>query len=84
MHDAAKPDAPATPAVAGTIRAGAALGARPPIRSDRSDIERQVRARYAAELSAADICESLQIEVRIRAEIETALAAAPAPPSGPG
>lgn len=70
MHDAAKPEAPAA------IPTGATQLASPPSRPDRSAIERQIRARYAAELSAADICESLQIEIRIRAEIESALAAA--------
>jgi hypothetical protein len=39
-------------------------------------IEREVRARYATQLATADICDQLQIEVRIRAEIEQALAAA--------
>lgn len=45
-------------------------------------IEQEVRARYAAELAAADICASLQIEVRIRAEIAQALAAGGTPRPG--
>jgi hypothetical protein len=45
-------------------------------------IEQEVRARYAAELAAADICDTLQIEVRIRAEIAQALAAAGTPRPG--
>jgi hypothetical protein len=43
--------------------------------ANRSRIEREVRARYAAELAKADICDSLVIEARIRAEIERALTA---------
>jgi hypothetical protein len=45
-------------------------------RANRPRIEQEIRARYAAELAVADICESLRIEVRIRAEIERALAEA--------
>lgn len=48
-------------------------------RANRPQIEQEIRARYAAELAGADICDSLRIETRIRAEIERALAAA-APP----
>jgi hypothetical protein len=44
--------------------------------TNRPRIEQEVRARYASQLAGADICEQLQIEVRIRAEIERALAAA--------
>jgi hypothetical protein len=43
--------------------------------ADRARIEREIRARYASELAAADICDSLQLEVRIRAEIERTFAA---------
>jgi hypothetical protein len=68
---------PASTATAASGHAGAPKVASPPM---RLDIERQVRARYAAELAVADICESLKIEVRIRTEIETALAAGLAPP----
>jgi hypothetical protein len=56
-----------------------AQGLRLARRANKHRIEREVRARYAAELAVADICESLRIEARIRAEIERALAAA-APP----
>jgi hypothetical protein len=42
-------------------------------RANRERIEQEVRARYAAELAAADICDSLRLEVQIRAEIERAL-----------
>jgi hypothetical protein len=42
--------------------------------ANRSRIEQEVRARYAAELAKADICDSLVLEVRIRAEIERTLA----------
>jgi hypothetical protein len=59
-----------------SLVAGGQLLAR---QANRARIEREVRARYAGELAAADICDSLRIEVRIRAEIERALAAA-APP----
>jgi hypothetical protein len=45
-------------------------------RANRPRIEREIRARYAAELAGADICDSLRIEAQIRAEIERALAAA--------
>lgn len=45
--------------------------------ADQERIEREVRARYAEQLAGADICDQLQLEVRIRAEIEQALAAAP-------
>lgn len=48
-------------------------------RANRPRIEQEIRARYAAELAGADICDSLRIEAKIRAEIEGALAAA-APP----
>jgi hypothetical protein len=48
-------------------------------RANRPRIEQEIRARYAAELAGADICDSLRIETKIRAEIERALAAA-APP----
>jgi hypothetical protein len=41
--------------------------------ANRERIEQAVRARYAAELAAADICDSLRLEVQIRAEIERAL-----------
>ena len=44
-------------------------------RANRPRIEQEIRARYAAELAGADICDSLRIETRIRAEIERALAA---------
>jgi hypothetical protein len=44
--------------------------------ANRSCIEQEIRARYARQLAGADICEHLQIEVRIRAEIERALAEA--------
>ena len=48
-------------------------------RANRPRIEQEIRARYAAELAGADICDSLRIEAQIRAEIERALAvAAPA------
>jgi len=54
-------------------------GARLARQANRPRIEQEIRARYAAELAAADLCDSLQLEVRIRAEIERALAeAAPA------
>jgi hypothetical protein len=46
------------------------------VTANRSRIEQAVRARYAAELAKADICESLVLEVRIRAEIDRALAEA--------
>jgi hypothetical protein len=55
------------------VATGAALASRP----DRPRIEQEIRARYAAELAAADICDSLLLEVRIRAEIARALAASP-------
>ncbi len=48
-------------------------------RANRPRIEQEIRARYAAELAGADICDSLRIEAQIRVEIERALAAA-APP----
>ncbi len=57
------------------VAGGAALARQ----AHRPRIEQQVRARYAAELAAADICDSLRIEVQIRAEIERALDQA-APP----
>jgi hypothetical protein len=41
---------------------------------NRPRIEQEIRARYAAELAAADICDSLRLEAQIRAEIERALA----------
>lgn len=48
-------------------------------RANRPRIEQEIRARYAAELAGADICDSLRIEARIRSEIERALdEAAPA------
>ncbi len=43
-------------------------------RANRPRIEQEIRARYATELAAADICDSLRIEAQIRAEIERALA----------
>ncbi len=52
-------------------------------RGNRSNIEQAIRARYAAELAAADICDSLRLEVRIRAEIESALGAAAGAPTSP-
>ncbi|MBV8202433.1 MAG: hypothetical protein JOZ15_17585 [Acidobacteria bacterium] len=54
---------------------GAALARQ----ANRARIEQEVRARYAAELAAADICDSLRLEVRIRAEIARQLDLA-APP----
>jgi hypothetical protein len=42
----------------------------------RPDIEREIRARYADELSRAGLFERLQIEARIRADIREALAKA--------
>ncbi len=49
--------------------------------ANRPRIEQEIRARYAAELAGADICDSLRIETKIRAEIERALAAAAPPES---
>jgi hypothetical protein len=49
------------------------------VAANRPRIEQEVRARYAAELAKADICDSLVIEARIRAEIERALAEAASP-----
>jgi hypothetical protein len=49
----------------------------------RARVERQVRQRYAAELARADICESLQIEARIRAEVGRALAGGAADAGNP-
>ena len=43
-------------------------------RANRPRIEQEIRARYAAELAGADICDGLRIEAQIRAEIERALA----------
>jgi hypothetical protein len=43
-------------------------------RANRPRIEQEIRARHAAELAGADICDSLRIEAQIRAEIERALA----------
>jgi hypothetical protein len=43
------------------------------LEAHRSRIEKGIRARYADELSRADICDSLRVEKRIRAEIEQAL-----------
>jgi hypothetical protein len=48
--------------------------------AERRRIEGEIRGRYAAELAGADICDSLQIELRIRAEIEQALSAATSAP----
>jgi len=42
----------------------------------RPDIEREIRARHAGELSRAGLFERMQIEARIRAEIREALAKA--------
>jgi hypothetical protein len=53
---------------------GAAAGHALARRANRPRIEQEIRARYAAELAGADICDSLRIEARIRAEIERALA----------
>jgi hypothetical protein len=62
---------------ANLVAAGHALARR----ANRPRIEQEIRARYAAELAGADICDSLRIEVQIRVEIERALAAqAPTPP----
>jgi hypothetical protein len=63
---------------ASLVAGGAVLARRP----NRERIEQVVRARYAAELAAADICDSLRLEVQIRAEIERALDQA-APPTSP-
>ncbi|HEV3455040.1 MAG TPA: hypothetical protein VHG32_00700 [Thermoanaerobaculia bacterium] len=57
------------------VAGGAALARQ----ANRPRIEQEVRARYAAELAAADICDSLRLETQIRAEIERALDQA-APP----
>jgi hypothetical protein len=46
--------------------------------AERRRVEDEIHGRYAAELAGADICDSLQIEMRIRAEIEQALEAAAA------
>jgi hypothetical protein len=45
----------------------------------RPDLEREIRARHAAELAQAGLFERRQIEARIRAELRAALAQA-APP----
>jgi len=42
----------------------------------RPDIEREIRARHADELSQSGLFERMQIEARIRAEIREALAKA--------
>jgi len=52
---------------------GAAAGHAPASRANRPRIEQEIRARYAAELAGADICDSLRIEAQIRTEIERAL-----------
>jgi hypothetical protein len=57
-----------------------ANGANLARRANRARVEQEVRARYTAELAAADICDSLRLEVQIRAEIERALDQA-APPA---
>ena len=54
---------------------------RPAGQADAPRIEQEIRARYAGELATADICDQLQIEVRIRAEIAQALAASAPPES---
>jgi len=48
-------------------------GPAPARQGNRPRIEQEIRARYAAELAAADICDSLRLEAQIRAEIERAL-----------
>jgi hypothetical protein len=64
-------DQPGVPRQAtGRAAAGHALARR----ANRPRIEQEIRARYAAELAGADICDSLRIEAQIRAEIERALA----------
>lgn len=57
------------------VAGGAALARQ----ANRPRIEQEIRARYAARLAAADICDSLSLEQQIRAEIERALDQA-APP----
>jgi hypothetical protein len=55
------------------------LAANPGRHTDRSRLEQEIRARYADELARADICDSLRVEMRIRAEIAQALAGCDAP-----
>jgi hypothetical protein len=63
--------------------AGPPAGAAGAAGDYRARVERQVRQRYAAELARADICESLQIEARIRAEVGRALAGGAADAGNP-
>jgi hypothetical protein len=62
------------PGVPRQATGGAAAGEAPARRANPPRIEQEIRARYAAELAGADICDSLRIEAQIRAEIERARA----------